>query len=187
MDSIRRNRQDCCMKMTIEDIIAREEIRACIARVARGEDRRDALMIESSFCANARLDFGVFAGAFADYLSWVIPGSEAISNTQHQLGQSHIELCGDTALVETQVTSYHRIDYGAGEEHDVVIGGRYLDRLTLREGSWRIASRTMLYDWHQDWGKSVDWSQGLLGMQFSAPHFSGRAKGDWSMDFFNAD
>lgn len=175
------------MKMTLDDLVAREEIRACIARVARGEDRRDALLIESSYWTDAKLDFGVFAGSFADYLAWVIPGSEAISNTQHHLGQSHIELSGDTALVETQVISYHRIDYGAGDEHDVVIGGRYLDRLTLREGCWRIASRTMLYDWHQDWGQSVDWSQGLMGLPFSAPHFSGRAQGDWSMDFFSAD
>ncbi|HEX7750821.1 MAG TPA: nuclear transport factor 2 family protein, partial [Novosphingobium sp.] len=64
------------------------------------------------------------------------------------------------------------------------IGGRYLDRFALRDGEWRIAGRTMLYDWFQDWGAAIDWSQGVMGLPFSSPHFSGRAVGDWSERFF---
>ena len=69
-------------------------------------------------------------------------------------------------------------------ERDTCIGGRYLDIFEKREGEWRIASRKMLYDWYQDWGDSIDWSQGVMGQQFSDPRFSGRAKGDWSVEFF---
>src|SRR3546814_10686384 len=68
-------------------------------------------------------------------------------------------------------------------ERDVSIGGRYLDRMEKRDGEWRIAQRTMLYDWYQDFGVSVDWSHGVMGMPFSAPHFSGRANGDSSEVF----
>ena len=42
----------------------------------------------------------------------------------------------------------------------------------------------MLYDWFQDWGKAIDWSQGVMGMPFSAEYFSGRAHGDHSEKFF---
>jgi hypothetical protein len=70
------------------------------------------------------------------------------------------------------------------EERDTVIGGRYLDRLEKRGGEWRIAGRTMLYDWFRDFGVSVDWSQGVMGLPFSADHYTGRAAGDFSVQFF---
>jgi hypothetical protein len=103
--------------------------------------------------------------------------------TQHVLGQSWIELEGNTARVETQVISYHRVNMGE-EERDTCIGGRYLDRIEKRDGEWRIATRTMLYDWYQDFGRSIDWSHGVMGLPFSAEHFSGRAAGDYSEVFF---
>lgn len=176
------------MDAALTDLLSRDAIRRAIVTLARGEDRRDAALITSAYWPDSVTDYGVFKGNFDEYLAWVVPGAEAITNTQHVLGQSHIELAGSSAKVETQVISYHRIDYGAGEtgrdEHDTVIGGRYLDLFEQRDGAWKIASRTMLYDWYQDWGASIDWSQGMMGMPFSEPKFSGRAHGDWSVDFF---
>ena len=168
----------------LNDLQARESLRDCIARVARGEDRRDAALISACFWPDARCDFGIFSGDFGEYLAWVVPGSPAIRVTQHVLGQSLIELQHDAALVETHVTAYHRVDTGA-EDRDAMIGGRYLDRLEKRKTEWRIARRTMLYDWVQDVGASVDWAQGLMGMRFSADHYTGCAVGDYSEIFFN--
>jgi hypothetical protein len=168
---------------TLAAVLARDAIRDCIARLARGEDRRDAALIRACCWPDSTADFGVFAGTFDDYLAWVVPGSPAIPLTQHILGQSVIELHGDTARAETHVTSYHRIDTGSAHR-DVVIGGRYLDRLEKRGGEWRIAQRTMLYDWVRDFGTSVDWSQGVMGMPFKAGHYTGRAQGDHSETFF---
>ena len=100
-----------------------------------------------------------------------------------QAGQSYTELDGDTAKVETHVVSYHRVNMGT-EERDTCIGGRYLDVMEKRGGEWRIAERTMLYDWYQDWGVSIDWSQGVMGLPLSQEWFSGRANGDHSATFF---
>ncbi len=184
IDNAPSSRQILKMNQPLEDMLAREHIRCCIARLARGEDRRDAAYISASYWPDSVTDYGVFKGNFDEYLAWVVPGADAISNTQHHIGQSHIELDGDSARVETQVISYHRIDYGNKDEHDTVIGGRYLDVFEKRDGDWRIASRLMLYDWFQDWGASVDWSQGVMGMPFSAPHFQGRSHDDYSVQFF---
>ena len=174
------------MDATADDLRAmldRDRIRDCLVRLARGEDRRDAATISASLWPDSVTDYGVFRGSFDEYLAWVVPGADAITNTQHVLGQSVIDLDGDSAKVETQVISYHRVDMGDGER-DTCIGGRYLDRMEKRDGSWRIAERTMLYDWFQDWGAAIDWSQGVMGMPFSAPHFSGRSVGDYSETFF---
>ena len=167
----------------LKALIEREKIRHCIINLARGEDRRNGDLIRASYWSDSTTDYGVFKGSFDEYFAWVIPGSPAIPNTQHILGQTFIDLQSDVAFTETHVTSYHRVDMGA-DERDTVIGGRYLDRLEKRNGEWRIAQRTMLYDWFQDWGVSIDWSQGVMGMPFSAEHFSGRAVGDYSETFF---
>jgi hypothetical protein len=167
----------------LKAMLDREQIRDCIARLARGEDRRSAELISACYWPDSTTDYGVFLGTFDQYLAWVVPGSPAIPVTQHVLGQSVIELQGDAARVETQVVSYHRINMG-NEERDTVIGGRYLDSMAKRNGVWRIAQRTMLYDWFQDFGVSIDWSKGVMGLPFSAPHYSGRAVGDHSEAFF---
>lgn len=171
------------MDPELKALLDREKIRECVAALARGEDRRDAEMIAAAYWPDATTDYGVFAGSFDAYLAWVVPGSEAISCTQHVLGQSVIALDGDAARVETQVLSYHRVAMG-GEERDTMVGGRYLDRMEKRDGLWRIAERTMLYDWYQDFGRANDWGQGVMGLPFSAGHFSGRAVGDHSETFF---
>ncbi|MFC5749902.1 nuclear transport factor 2 family protein [Actinomadura rugatobispora] len=164
-------------------LLDRERIRECVALLARGEDRRDAGLIRAAFWPEATVDYGLFQGDLDAYLDWVVPGSPAIPVTQHFLGQSVIKLLDGTALVETQVLSYHRIDTGE-EERDAVIGGRYLDRAEKRDGGWRIARRTMLYDWQQDFGLSADWSKGVMGAPFSGDHYTGRAVGDHSTAFF---
>jgi hypothetical protein len=42
----------------------------------------------------------------------------------------------------------------------------------------------MLYDWFHDFGLSIDWSKGLMGLPLSAGHYSGRPVGDYSKIFF---
>ena len=174
------------MSNTADDLtwlIDREKIRECLSRLARGEDRRDASLIRQSCWPDLQTDYGIFAGGFEAYLAWVVPGSPAVLLTQHVLGQSHILLESGTARVETQVMAYHRADMG-GEEHDLVIGGRYLDRLERRDGSWRVAERTMLYDWVTESGRAIDWAQGLMGAPLSSQHHIGQKAGDYSEAFF---
>jgi hypothetical protein len=171
---------------SMTDLLDRERIRDTLARLSRGEDRRDAAALRGCYWPDATVDFGVFVGGFDDYLAWVVPGSPAIPVTLHTLGQSLIALDGGGAAVETHVTAYHRIDMGT-EEHDVVLGGRYLDRMARRDGEWRVAHRTMLYDWQQDFGRSVDWTHGLMGMPFLTNHSIGAAIADHSVAFLSQE
>ena len=167
----------------LKAMLDRDKIRDCIARLARGEDRRDAALLRAAFWPDSTFDYGVYAGDFEAYLAWVVPGSDAIPVTQHVLGQSLVELGIDTAKAETHVLSYHRVIIGE-EQRDTCIGGRYLDLMEKRDGEWRVARRTMLYDRFQDFGLSVDWSKGVMGYPFTADHFPGRAVGDHSETFF---
>ena len=168
----------------LTQLLDRERIRDCLSRLARGEDRRNAELIAGAYWPGAVIDLGVFSGTFEDYLNWVVPGSQEILVTQHILGQSLIDLRNDTALVETQVLAYHRVNTAEGER-DCIISGRYLDWMDNIGGDWRIAWRTMLYDWYQDLGEAVDWSTGLMGMPFDVEHYAGRAANDASEAFLD--
>jgi len=161
----------------------REQIRDCLARLARGEDRRDATLLRSAYWPDATDDHGIFTGTFDEYLAWVVPGAPSVLLTLHTLGQRLIELRGTSAHVETHISAYHRIDVGS-EQRDIFIGGRYLDSFEKRDTLWRIAKRTMLYDWVHDAGQSVDWSHGLLGMPFLTARALGSAHDDPSVTFF---
>lgn len=170
--------------MDSQRVADREQIRDCLARVARGEDRRARAVLETCYWPEAKLDFGIFAGSLEEYLGWVVPGSPAVLLTLHTLGQSYIEVHGARAAVETHITSYHRIDMGA-EHRDVVIFGRYLDQMEKRGDEWRINKRSMLYDWTKDFGTSVDWSNGLMGAPFLKEGATGTTQGDASEAFFS--
>jgi hypothetical protein len=87
------------------------------------------------------------------------------------------------ARAETQVTAYHRIDIGPAE-HDLVRGGPDLDPFENRGGDWLTERRSMLYDWAEDWGVSVNWSHGVLGAPLHGDQHTGRAVGDHSESFF---
>lgn len=182
---------DTTQTAALAELLDRDAVRRCVVRLARGEDRRSAALIRSCWWPEARFDYGVYNGDFEAYLAWVVPGADAIKDTQHLLGQTHVELDGNTARAETHVFSYHRVDAGAGD-HDTCIGGRYLDRFEKRANEnggseWRIIDRVMLYDWEHDWGDSADWSKGVMGYPFTAEHFPGRAKGDFSESFFKGE
>ncbi|PEQ12870.1 hypothetical protein B2G71_08455 [Novosphingobium sp. PC22D] len=166
----------------LDGYLAQSAIRECVVRLARGEDRRDAALIRACWWPEAHFDYGVHSGDFETYLAWIVPGADAIHNTQHLLGQTYVELDGDTAKAETHVFSYHRLDMGAGNGgiRDTCIGGRYLDTMAKRGEDWRIADRIMLYDWEQDWGEAADWSKGVMGYPFTGDHFPGRPSGDFS-------
>ncbi|KAA0111995.1 nuclear transport factor 2 family protein [Mycolicibacterium sp. P1-5] len=161
----------------VGELVDRESIRHCLAQLARGEDRRDAALIVGAYWPTAVVDYGIFTGSVDEYLAWVVPGSPSIRNTQHVLGQSLIQLRCATAFVETHVLAYHRIA-GPAEDGDMIIGGRYLDRLDTVDGQWRITRRAMVYDWQRDLGVAVDWSSGLMGAPVDTARYVGRALGD---------
>ncbi|MBS3961813.1 MAG: nuclear transport factor 2 family protein [Sandarakinorhabdus sp.] len=170
--------------MTVDELLAREAIRDCIARVARGEDRRDAAMLRGCFHADATLDFGIFAADLDGYLDWVVPGSPRVLLTLHTLGQSLIRVEGARAVAETHIASYHRIDGDTGAI-DMTIGGRYLDRLAVRDGAWRITHRQMVYDWLGPTTASADWANGLMGAPFLHDRATGRTLDDASVGLFS--
>lgn len=127
-------------------LLDRLEIEAVLARYARGVDRIDIPLIKSAFWPGAIDEHGTFNGpadAFADYLNVSL---RRFQTTTHVISNLHIELCGDTAHVESYVTATHML---LPEDGNIrfTLAGRYIDRMERRDGEWRIAHRMLVMDW----------------------------------------
>lgn len=169
--------------MGVDELIDREQIRDCLARLARGLDRRDADLVRGAFWPEGHDDEGVAVVTVEQLVAWVSPGDPAMKLTMHTMGHSLIDVRGAKAVVETHVNSYHRVDTN-GTDRDVMLGGRYLDQLEKRNGEWRIIQRKLIYDWLNDLGVSADFSKGAFGLPLSSEGAIGSAAGDYSEKLF---
>jgi len=124
------------------------EIERVILCLARATDRRDSEAILACYHEGAFDDHGAFRGSAADFAAWVPKTLAIFEATQHFLSPPRIELEGDVARCETYCTAHHlfpRDDPGGAR--DAIMGLRYVDRFERRDGAWRIARRTCVWDY----------------------------------------
>jgi hypothetical protein len=137
------------MTITIDELLAREEIREVLLRYTRGIDRLDLDLVRSCYHPDARDDHGAYRGDVDGFLAWVGDVLSYFDSTMHFVGNQLIELDGDGAHAESYCVAYHRRGARDGEDpHDLVTALRYVDRLERRaDRGWKIADRVCVFDW----------------------------------------
>jgi SnoaL-like domain len=130
------------------ELLDREHIRDCIYRYCRGIDRADEAALRSSYWPDAVDSHGAYVGPVEGFFDWVKAAWKAEPRNVHQVSNILIEFRGPLhADVETYFNALQR---GAGPDGIVrqfLLAGRYCDRFEKRSGAWRVASRTVVYDW----------------------------------------
>lgn len=161
-------------EITLQALADKQAIAELMATYCRGVDRADPETLASIYHHDAIEDRGegIFMGLAHDWVPWSIKlVQSAFASTQHFIGNCLIELDGDEAQAETYFHAYHRFAsaggtaenreaaalVGGGEATDTMVwpegdmelmlAGRYLDRLERRDGVWKIAYRKMICDW----------------------------------------
>ncbi len=129
---------------SIETIQAKDAIRTVIFTYCRAIDRCDTELLLSCYHPGAFDDHGNFKGAVEEFAPWVMNLLATMERTTHSIHNMLIRVDGDTAKSEAYFVAYHRID-----DHDLMVGGRYLDQFECRDVSWRIANRLVVIDWSQ--------------------------------------
>lgn len=134
------------MAKTIEDVIAESEIKDVHLRYCRANDRRDEELMRSCFHPGAIIELH----KPLDVDTFIALGKEVLNKytaTWHSTSNQLVEVHGTVAWAEHYTISSHRMDADdEGPERDFVASGRYIDRMELRDGAWRIARRIMLLD-----------------------------------------
>lgn len=130
-------------------MLAKDEIREVLTRLARGTDRCDPMLIRGCYHDDAYDDHGGFQGSGDEFAKWVVKTlPHFFKTTMHNLGNSDIRVEVDVAHSETYCTAHHVMYPDEnGVTKDSVMGLRYVDRFERRRNAWLIARRTCVYDW----------------------------------------
>ena len=147
---------------TLEDMLAKHQIREVLARYARAVDRADGPLLKTCYHPDAIEEHGGnYTGNAHQYVEQAIPRILKMGPMQHLLGNSYIQLEAERAEVETYVWTYVRFRKGE-TPYDTFTGGRLLDRFEARNGIWKIAHRRTVFDWNRDTPSAETWCLGMF-------------------------
>jgi len=130
------------MSLTLDELVARQEITDVVKRLARGTDRLDEEAMAACYHPDGFDDHNAFRGSGTEFARWVCEVLPHFVATHHFVADPYIRIEGDTAQVDTYCEAHH-----VGTDSDLIIGLRYVDRFERRDGTWRIARRVCAFDW----------------------------------------
>lgn len=141
-------------------VAARQEIAEVLARYCRGIDRCDANELDRVFSDDATLDYGIGPQDKASTCAALLQALGTMRLTHHRISNMIIELTGNRAKAETGCVALHILGQ-PGAEVEMTVGGRYLDTLERRDGSWRIVGRLYVMDWNRQEPATMQLEGGL--------------------------
>ncbi|MEN3950243.1 nuclear transport factor 2 family protein [Iodidimonas sp. SYSU 1G8] len=130
----------------LHEIIARDEIMQLVQNYMRAQDRLDPVLHRSVFHADAWLSYGIYEGGPDGFVEFAQNALRPHKANHHMIGQVQIDVEDLEAFGEVYYQAHHRIEED-GQEYDLFISGRYVDRYENRFGVWKIAYRSELVDW----------------------------------------
>lgn len=132
----------------LQALLDREAIRDCLFRYCRGIDRADEAVLRSTYWQDADDCHGAYRGSADGFIAQAITRLRRGGRGVHQVSNILIELHGDAAAVES---SFLALQVGAAQPRlETFLAGRYVDRFEKRAGEWRVADRTVVYDWIEE-------------------------------------
>ena len=134
--------------LSVDDLLAREEITDVVKALARGTDRLDRDLMASCYHPDGTDDHNVFRGTGTEFAQWVVDTLPHFAATMHFIGPPRIRNEGDVAKVDTYCVAHHLSQPDDdGQQSDMVLGLRYVDRFERRNGTWLVAARVCAFDW----------------------------------------
>jgi len=132
----------------VRALLDREAIRDCLYRYCRGIDRADEQALRSAYWPDATDQHGAYHGSAEGFIAQALPKLRAGGRRVHTISNILIELHGDIAAVES---SFFALQTSAkAPTHETFLCGRYVDRFEQRDREWRVAARTVVYDWLEE-------------------------------------
>ena len=139
------------MTDTLQNLLDREAIRDCLYRYARGIDRADEAALRSAYWPDAHDCHGAYDGPIEGFIERARKVWAVGARNVHVVRNVLIEFRGaDGAAVESYFTALQRGPSADGTVKQFMLAGRYCDLFEKRGDEWRIARRTVAYDWVDD-------------------------------------
>jgi 3-phenylpropionate/cinnamic acid dioxygenase small subunit len=134
----------------VRQLVSANAIRELLVRRGRAADGKSPAKILAQHVPGSRDTHGIFDGTieeFTEFLRTHNYQDERYGIQRHTIGNVLMNWRTDGVVaVESYHLAYHRLVLG-GVDHDVHVGGRYLDICTPFGAGWRLLSRAVVYDW----------------------------------------
>ena len=136
------------MSDALQRLVDESEIRRVRRLWAFARDQGDWETVASLFHPGAPVSISWYNGnaeGFVENSRRMFGQGKPETRSKHWFGNDRLSLNGDRALLETDVEVRAR-DNIAGVLCDFTYEGRFFDRFEKRDGAWKIAQWTCLYD-----------------------------------------
>lgn len=135
----------------IDELIARTEIADVLARYAHAIDRGDRPLARTCYHVDAIDNHGRVNATVDEVFAFFESYGANLRSTYHFLGAPLIVVGADDDAGQAMAETYclYRRELLDPDAAVLMQGLRYVDRLERRDGTWRIAHRTVVLDWEQ--------------------------------------
>ena len=136
----------------LQDLSDRQQIFDVLLRYTRGIDRCNADMINSTYHDDAEAvyqNFTAVGNEIGPALINLVENIQPRKSAQHVISNHLCRIDGDVAHSETYFVSFG-VSKSDSPEILMENGGRYLDKFERRNGEWKIAERTIVFDWRRN-------------------------------------
>lgn len=131
----------------LQELIDREAIRSLIYAYCNAADRHDHEKMRCLYHEDAIDDHGAMSsGPAMDFIDKLPEIQAPIEILHHNVTTINLAIAGDEAEGEVYLIALHRVK-GPQGPFDVLVGGRYFDRYSKRDGRWKFAHRAIVADW----------------------------------------
>lgn len=150
-----KNLREHIMSPTLESqlqaLLDREAIREVMYAYCRGIDRGDEAALRSAYWEDGSDRHGAYNGSASGFIEKALQSRRSGLRMIHQVSNISIVLEGAQAAVESYFQAFqYDTDPATGRLRETFLCGRYADRFEKRAGEWRVAARTVIYDWMKE-------------------------------------
>lgn len=162
----------------IQALLDKQAITEVINLYLRAADRADIELLKTCYHDDAWEDHGgVFNGPAKEYVAIMAKMLPKGGVMNHLSTNILIELNGDSAKAEHYILAYARMKKD-GEKFDTLTLARAIDRFERRDDVWRIAKRTLVWEWNHEMPFAESWGRGLMAPDISALVRGGKKPND---------
>lgn len=130
----------------IRDLLSRRQIESRLAQHARGIDRADEHLLRTAYHDDGAVDYGSLQGTAAEFASAIAAMHAGAPMSLHRPSNVWIKVAGERAVSESYVCAWVTLPTD-GEPQPHLVGGRYLDSHTRKNGEWRMQHRHYVLEW----------------------------------------
>ena len=130
----------------LAELIDRQAITDLLLTYCAACDRIDADAVRACFHPDATHDHGGYVGPSRDWVAPALGWLAGRVGITHMIATPRIVINGDRAASDCHFIAYNRLPRSAAIVEEVLVKGRYVDRLVRTGAGWRILHRTGIHD-----------------------------------------